>query len=299
MSNTKNIRIAKLRKRLFKKNIKRSKVMNIVVCIIFALYTLTLLYPLFWALLASLKTNEEFMLANRNGFPIDWTFANYVTAYESMSVTGVSMIAMLFNSFWYSGVGAFLNVFVCATSAYVLSRYKFIGQKFIYGLAMLVMVLPIVGALPSEYRVYHILGIADSPLILLTQVGGFGFNFIVLYGIFKGIAKDYMEAAFVDGAGHFTVFFRIMLPQVTGTMLALFLVMFIGRWNDYNTPLLYMRDMPTLSTGLFIYKSIMDRQMQMPVYFAGIFICCIPPVILYAFFQKSIMDVSIGGGIKG
>lgn len=281
------------------KDITRPKVMNIVVFIIFAVYCLSLLYPLFWALLAALKSNNEYMILNRNGFPITWTFENFVKAYDSMSATGTSMFAMIFNSIWYSAIGAFLNVFVCSVTAYVLSRYKFIGRNFLYGCAMLVMVLPIIGALPSQYKIYNILGIAGSPLMLITCISGFGFNFIVLYATYKNIAKDYMEAAFVEGAGHFGVFFRIMLPQAIGTMAALFIVMFIDRWNDYTTPLLFLKDTPTLSTGLFIYKTVMNRRMEMPVYFAGIFICCIPTVILYAFFQKQIMNVSFGGGIKG
>ena len=124
------------------KDITRPKVMNVVVFVIFALYCFTLLYPLFWAFLAALKTNNEYMLVNKNGFPLAPTFSNFVTAYKSMSVTGTSMFAMIFNSIWYSAVGAFLNVFVCAVTAYVLARYKFIGHDFLYGLAILVMVLP-------------------------------------------------------------------------------------------------------------------------------------------------------------
>ncbi len=281
------------------KDITRPKVMNVVVFVIFALYCFTLLYPLFWAFLAALKTNNEYMLVNKNGFPLAPTFSNFVTAYKSMSVTGTSMFAMIFNSIWYSAVGAFLNVFVCAVTAYVLARYKFIGHDFLYGLAILVMVLPIIGSLPSQYKIYNLLGISGSPLMLVTCIGGFGFNFIVLHASFKSIARDYMEAAFVEGAGHFGVFFRVMLPQAVGTMGALFIVMFIDRWNDYTTPLLFLKGMPTLSTGLFIYKTIMNRRMEMPVYFAGIFICCIPTVILYAFFQNQVMNVSFGGGIKG
>ena len=291
----------RFRNRFFnrEKDITRPKIMNIVAFIIFALYCFTLLYPLFWALLASLKTNNEFMLLNKNGFPISPTFNNYITAYKSMSVAGVSMLSMIFNSVWYSGIGAFLNVFVCAVTAYVLARYKFVGCSLLYGIAMLVMVLPIIGALPSQYKVYNTLGIAGSPLMLVTCIGGFGFNFVVLYATFKSVAKDYMEAAFVEGCGHFRTFFCVMLPQAVGTMAALFIIMFIDRWNDYTTPLLFLKDTPTLSAGLYIYKTIMTRRLEMPVYFAGIFICCIPTVILYAFFQKQIMNVSFGGGIKG
>ena len=301
MAEVKENPLKKLWKRLFRKekDVTRPKALNIVAFIIFALYSFTLLYPLVWAFLNALKSNIEYMTINKNGWPQDLTFSNFVTAFNSMSVTGASMFAMIFNSIWYAGIGAFLNVFVCATSAYVLSRYKFFGHNFIYGLSLLVMVLPIIGALPSQYRVYNALGIAGSPLMLITCISGFGFNFVVLYASFKSLPKDYMEAAFVEGAGHFGVFFRIVLPQVIGPMLALFIVMFIDRWNDYTTPLLFLKDTPTLSTGLFMYKTIMNRRLEMPVYFAGVFICCIPTIILYAIFQKSIMNVSFGGGIKG
>ena len=301
MLNAEKNRFQKFRRKFFhrEKDVTRPKVMNIVVFIVLALYCFTLLYPLFWAFLASLKENAEFMTLNRNGFPIEPTFNNYIKAFESMSVTGTSMFSMIFNSIWYSAIGAFLNVFVCSMTAYVLARYKFVGHNLLNGISILVIVLPIIGALPSQYKIYNLLGIAGSPLMLLTCVGGFGFNFIVLHAVYKSMAKDYMEAAFVEGAGHFGVFFRIMLPQAVGAMSALFIVMFIDRWNDYTTPLLFLKNTPTLSTGLYIYKTIMNRRVEMPVYFAGIFICCIPVVILYAFFQKRIMNISFGGGIKG
>ena len=106
----------------------------------------------------------------------------------------------------------------------------------------------------------------------------------------------------MDGASHFTVFFKIMLPQVISPMTALILSDFIMGWANVENSLVYYPELPTLSTGLYHFRSIVitaEGMRRYPAYFAAILLCIIPTVVLFAIFQKKLMDVQLSGGIKG
>ena len=183
-----------------------------VVFIFFCLYALTLILPFLWAIMTTFKTEEEF-INNKTYFPevIDWT--NYIDAFRQLSSNNTNMFEMIFNSIWWSVGGTCLAIISSTMGAYVVVKYKFFGRQIIYSVAIITMMLPIIGAMPSQYTVYSALGILNNPGMLLAAAGGFGFNFIVLYGFFRSLPWDYVEATFLDGGGHYTAMFRVMLLQ--------------------------------------------------------------------------------------
>lgn len=274
-------------------------VVKTIVFILFLLYAISLLYPIFWAFLTSLKTQYEWQNLNRNGLPQEWLFTNYLTAFIEVSENGVDMLTMLFNSVWYTLGGTLLGVFVSSMTAYVTAKYEFPGKKIVYGISVFVMMLPIVGAMPSQYRVYTALGIINTPLIVLTFAAGVGFNFVVLYSFFQSLSWEYAEAAFIDGASDFRVFIQIMLPQTLSTIVALCVVASISFWNDYMGPLLFMKNYPTLAAGLYLFQVHMTRHRDYPVYFAALLISMIPILAVFVAFQNTLMNMSVGGGLKG
>jgi raffinose/stachyose/melibiose transport system permease protein/N-acetylglucosamine transport system permease protein len=94
--------------------------------------------------------------------------------------------------------------------------------------------IPIVGTLPSAYKAYKLIGLIDSPLILLTATDVLGgANFLIVYAFYKGISWNYAEAAFIDGANNFQVYFKIMFRMALPAISVLFITGFIGRWNEY------------------------------------------------------------------
>ena len=271
---------------------------KIVVFILFALYAFTLIFAMLWAFSASLKSQNEFY-ENINGLPREWLFSNYVTAFSSVQANGNNMFVMFWNSVWYSCGGAALGVFTSSVTAYVVAKYKFPGRGFIYGLALVTMMIPIVGSFPSQYKVYTALGIIDSPLLLITKAAGFGFNFIVLFSFFKTLSWTYAEAGFIDGASHLKVFFSFMLPQALPVIGSLFMVAVVQLWNEYMEPNLFLQSYPTLSSGLYIFQLEMTRGINYPVLFAGLIVSVIPVIILFVCFQKTMMESMSVGGIKG
>lgn len=273
-------------------------VTKIIVFILFAVYAFTLIFAMLWAISASLKSQNEFY-NNINGLPKEWLFSNYATAFKQVSANGNNMFVMFWNSIWYSCGGALLGVLTSTVTAYIVAKYKFPGRGLIYGVAIVTMMIPIVGAFPSQYKVYTALGIIDTPFLLITKAAGFGFNFMVLYSFFKTLSWTYAEAGFIDGASHFKVFARIMLPQALPVMGSLFMVQVVQLWNEYMEPNLFLQSYPTLSSGLYIFQLEMTRGINYPVLFAGLIISVIPVIILFVCFQNTMMESMSVGGIKG
>ena len=278
-----------------KKNIG---IMRISITVLFVIYSVLVLFPFLWTFLSSLKGQMEYITTNKFALPKDWLFSNYIKAFQVLSAGGKNMFFMIFNSAWFSIIPSLLSILTSAMMSYVICRYKFVGRNAIYTLALIVTIIPIIGSLPSTYRLYTQLGFYDSPLIILASFTAFGTEFFILYASFKSISWSLAEAAFMDGAGHLKVFFIIMFPQVIAPMSAVGVTEIIARWNDYLTPLVFLKSFPTLSSGLYIYQQESLRQLDYPVLFSGIMICMLPVVVLFFAFQEKLMNLSLGGGIK-
>ncbi|MCQ2589556.1 MAG: carbohydrate ABC transporter permease [Treponema sp.] len=286
-------------RKILQKRTKFDRIAFVIVFILFLIYALSLLYPFFWTIITSFKDESDY-LGNRLSFPTKWIFTNYSDAFVALSAKNTGLGKMIWNSVWYAFGGTAITVLVSAMSAYVVAKYKFIGRKTFYVISLITMMLPIVGAIPSQYQVYENLNILNNPLFLITFANGMGFNFLILFGYFSSLPWDYVESASIDGAGHFRIFFRIMLPQAASVILSLFIVAFIGTWNDYMNPILFLEDYPTLSSGIYMYQcDILQKNVDIPMLFSGIIMSVIPVLTLFIIFQDKIMNVSLGGGLKG
>lgn len=280
------------------------KIGKTVFYLILWIYSCALLFFTIWTFYNSFKTDNEF-LTDTMAFPTTWHFSNYVEAYNYIaSDTGVTFGGMFFNSIWFAGLSSFLMTFMNAVTGYIFAKYSFPGKKISLKIIIFSISLPIVGSLPSLYRIIYALNIQESPLILIMYLSGFGANFLVMYAFFQNVDKTYMEAAEIDGASRFRTFFKIMLPLCIGPFLSLFILSFIGQWNNYETPLLFLDTMPTLSSGLYQFKekiTFPDEGITNPrtVFFAGILLASIPVIILVAIFGDKMMKNVNMGGIKG
>lgn len=288
--------------RKYRKIIKRSPAESVIfsfVFILFLLYAAAILYPLLFGIQSSLQKDSRTFINDMAGFPTAMRFQNYVEAFVELEVSQNNFLQMLVNSLWFSVGGSMIGVLCSTMAAYTVCKYRFRGKEFFYNLSLFIMIIPIVGSLPAQYKLYSDLGITNSPLLLITYTGGFGYNFIIIYAFFKSVSWTYAEAAFIDGAGHYSVFFRIMLPQALPAMLAIEILAFIGLYNDYQTPILYLDRLPTLASGLYYYERIIQHQANHPVYFAGVIISIIPVLLLFGVFQNTLMENITTGGLKG
>ena len=278
-----------------------AKITTSIVFMILWLYSLFFLGMMFWTFYNSMKL--EGFLNDMMSFPDKLDFSNYMLAYKNIIYDRTTFLGMFVNSIWFSAGSAFLTIFFHAITGYIFAKYDFPGKEAAFTFILFTLALPIVGSLPSLYDVVYKMGINDSPLFLLNYVGGFGGNFLIMYSYFKGIDKTYMEAADIDGAGRFLIFFKIMLPLAIAPFFSLFLVTFINQWNNYETAILFLENMPPLASGLYYFGENMlfyeGPGDSNTIYLAGVLLAALPVVIAVACFGDKLMSNISMGGIKG
>lgn len=277
---------------------------------IFAVYSICILYPLFYLFVNSFQDAYTYisdrLVADRNpfAFPEVWVWQNYKRAF-TISINNtlgdeIYIYTMFFNSIWYCGIAIFEQVLMSCFTGYAMAKYTFKARKYIWAVVMFSMTIPVVGTTASMFKLTSDLNIYNSIwYVILTNLGGWGFNFIVMYGFFQNVSWSYAEAVFLDGGSHLTAFFKIMLPQAKMPVLTLSIIMFIQSWNNYMTPLLYLPDFPTIASGIYQIKLTAERTGDMPYYFAALMLSIVPVIILFSAFSDTIMKNFSVGGLKG
>ena len=266
----------------------------IVLCVIFFIYAISLIFPFVWMVFNSVKDKVSFRYRPTE-FPKEWMFSNYVVIFDEYSI-----FEMITNSLILSVAIPTVSAFATSCMAYAVSRFEFKSKNFFFYLAISTMVISIEGSLASQYKLMYDLKLIDTHAgVIIKAASGFGFNFLLMHSIFSGISVTYSEAAEIDGAGNWRVFLQIIVPQAMPTILAIWILSFIGVWNDFSTPYLYLQSYPTISLGL---KNISDKVKvtgDYPKMFATILITSVPIVTLFLVFQDKIMQITLGGGLKG
>ena len=282
------------------------KIIYVFFFVIFTFFAVLYLYPLLWAILNSFKTMKEYSTDSLS-FPENWLFRHYLevfTEFQAVPLSGgepFRYFDMLLNSLWILVVNVFVNVVSSALLAYALARFRFPGSKFLYAVVIFANTIPIIGAGPAQYKLAMSLNMINNPAtIWLMWAGGFDFAFIVLYGYFKGVSKSYSESAKIDGANNWTIFIKVILPQVTPCIVAIAITQATGVWNNYSISMLYLRDYPNLAYGMYLFKdsSFLVKD-SMPIYFAAAVISCIPIIVVYTCSQNLILNNMTTGGLKG
>lgn len=285
--------------KLTKRWTKQEITVILITYVFLLVFAIWYIMPLLFVVTNSLKSVMEF---NENvlALPKVFEFANYKRAL-SLTYRNTNLIQMFLNSVVFCALFSVAEIFSSSMSAYVLSKYEFRGRKVILSIAMIVQIIPIFGNGGMSYLILSRLGMIDNIwLIWISGASGFGYTFLIIYSYFKNVSWEYAEAAFIDGAGNFYVFIRIMLPMVTPALLTMWLSAVIGLWGDYLTPMLYLKNTPTLAAGIYNLKSLAAfTQGGTTTYFAALVISIIPLVIMYLFTQRGIFSIKLEGGIKG
>lgn len=266
--------------------------------------------PVLKAILAS----QSILNAEKEGSLLFYTYRNILSVFkeEIPSMFGkdartVYMAEMYLNSFLYAGGCALVSTVVPCITAYCCARFDFKIGKLLHTIVIVVMIIPIVGSLPSEIQMANKLGIFNEIWGLWIMKANFlGLYFLVFFDIFKALPKGYTEAAKIDGASNLQVFLSIALPLIRNTFFTVFLVKFIEFWNDYQTPLVFMYSYPTVARGLndlinapINVPGTAFNPTHVPAQMATVVLTALPIFILFVIFQKRLLGNLTMGGIKG
>ena len=281
----------------------------VVICFIFLLIeSFSLIYALLWAVMNSLKSINDFS-ENLFGFPRQIMFDNYAKVYNKLyyyvrNDAGYQKIyfpQLVLNTILYSVPTTIIYTFSMAMVAYVSVKYRFWFNKVINTIVMFVVVFPGVASLGSRLQFLHRIGFYDNYWALLYGLICFAdYNFLIWAGVFKGIPDDYIEAAKIDGAGHYQIMFQIVFPMARVQFAILLVLGFIGRWNDYQTALTTLPSMPNLALALYQFRENTINAISWPTYrLAACLIVAVPCIILYIIVEPIMVGNLTAGGLKG
>ncbi|AZN38755.1 carbohydrate ABC transporter permease [Paenibacillus albus] len=266
--------------------------------ILLLLWTVSVIYPLLWTLLDSLKDNEQFFIHapwSLPRFPLLWSNFSYVWSKYNFNTYFVNSLIVTVGS-------TVLGLLLSAMTAYVLARYTFRGSNFLYLLYIASMMIPFILALIPLFFLMNSMHLINTKLGLIFVYASslLAFGIFVLAGFFKSLPKELEESAQIDGASHFGTFFRIMLPLAQPGLVTVAIINVLNIWNEYVVGTIIVND-PTQYT-LPIEIAVMQQEMQYRTewgpLFAALLVTIVPVLIMYILFQRKIASGITAGAVK-
>ena len=272
--------------------------------VFFLLWAVIVAFPVIWTLYTSLKTDQEFF-TQPFALPKTPQWDNFVDAWNEGNFG-----AYFFNSIVTVLVTLAVTLVVVSTTAYALAKFKGSGIRSLERFYMVAMMIPSVLTLvPLYYMSEEItmnwgIPLTDNliSLSVMYAITGMPFYVFMLTGFMRGINNSLLEAAELDGASQFDIFFRIILPLVKPSLFVVGLLNVMGTWNEYMTALTFLHDESnyTIAIGLSYLTNAGTYDVDYGRLFAGLAIALIPILIMYAIFQKQLQNgIASNEGVKG
>lgn len=295
----------------FTRHFKRSKSENITKIIFFVFFILMCLVfisPIVYCLISTFKTNVEITKTSGAGvigpfqFPSTLHFeawANIFTDFKH-DATGTNFLGMLWNSAWFTVAKVVLSMAASTVLAYCCAKFRFPGKTLIYATVIFVQTIPIFGSGSTSFKIFSALNMVNNPaLFWVAWITGFDMSFIIMYGTFKGVSNSYSESASIDGASEFSIFFKVILPMVFPSILAIMVTNSLTVWNEFSTMQIYLNNYPNLAYGLYLYQNASSGKYSYASYYAAMILSMLPILIIYALSQKLVLKNISVGGLKG
>lgn len=239
--------------------------------------------------------------ANQLKFPIEWwplppTITNFTKIFVDPQLPIVRWFS---NSLLIATVGTAIIVFLSSLSGYAYARLEFPGKRYLFSLLLFSLMIPVAVTLIPAFLLLRDLKLLNTYHAIWWPAAASVTGIFLMRQHFFSIPTELEDAARVDGANRFRIFWQICVPLVQGAMVALFIFSFLGLWNDLFWPLIMLSDRPalTLPVGLLVIQQ--GSYIQRGLAFAGAFIASVPVLIFYAFFQRKIIAGITTAGLAG
>lgn len=251
------------------------------------------LFPVFWILMSSFSLGDSFFLTSL--FPETFSLKNYKTLF-----TETNFSIWVINSLKICLATAVIQLVITSMAAYAFARLRFKGKKIGLKTLLILQVFPSSMALSGYYIMIYKLGLVDSSLaLILVLAGGSAFNIWLLKSYIDGLPVELDEAAFVDGAGHWIVYSRIILPLAVPQLVVIFLFSFIGTYSEYVISSVFLQSpgKQTLALGL---QSFITNQFaaHWTLFSAAAVISSLPIMFIFMVLQRFIQNGLVAGGVK-
>ncbi|MEK8133005.1 carbohydrate ABC transporter permease [Paenibacillus filicis] len=259
-------------------------------------YVLVVIFPLYFILISSLKSNDQIMMKPWS-WPSEFVMTHYTSALSSNHI-GV----YFFNSLYISTVSTLGSVILATCIAFAVTRMRFPGlSKLVYGLLLISLLIPPASLLIPLYIMVNDLGIYNTPLALIIPYMSFGIplTVFIVAAFLKSVPAELEEAGIMDGLSVFGLLFKIFIPISLPTLVTVFIINFLGHWNEYILANLFLSTQ-TLRTLPVAVVSFADKfNMNYGALCASIMISVLPVIIIFTFLQRQIIEGVTAGSVKG
>ena len=273
----------------------RPKLPVIMMEITLAVLAIIFLLPLLFMVVTALKPDAE-ILHYDGIFPRAATLSNFRAILGSPEE--IPIARWFFNSVFISSMVTLLVLTVSSLAAYGLARLDLPGKRGVFALILATLMVPGQILLVPVYLILNRLGWLDTPLALIVPAGAGAFGVFLLRQFFLGLPRDLEEAAELDGCSRFGVFWRVILPLSKPALATLGIFTFVGSWNDFLGPLVYLDsvDKYTLPVGIALFQTSYYAEYGLTL--AASVLCTVPVMLVFLVFQRHIVRSVALSGLK-
>ncbi len=254
------------------------------------------LYPLFWLVTTSFKSNLEIMGANPLGLPHSWKWSNYEYA-----LFGTQLARNFLNSLTYTAVAVIVSSLLSAMVSFAVMRMKWKLSKWVVIFFMLGLMIPVHATLLPLFLMLKHTSLLDTPwaLIIPYTAAALPTTIFILNGFFAALPRELEEAGVVDGCSIYGVFFRIMLPLTKPALVTTAIFTLLNTWNELMFAITFINkpELMTLTVGIQSLQGVYSAEYGAIA--AGMVLATAPVLIAYIFLSGQVQSSIIAGAIKG
>jgi ABC-type glycerol-3-phosphate transport system permease component len=268
----------------------------VAVYAILAIVVILSLYPFVMMFVNSFKSDTE-ILANPSALPRIWTLDSYGSIFTFHNGIWINFL----NSVIIAGTSTVLAVLMTSMAAFAFSKYRFRGRNHLFTLLMLTLMVPSQITIPPLFILFSRLGWINTLQVQIIPTVTSVFGLFMIRQYMLGVPNELLEAARIDGAGHWQLFARIMIPVSAPILGAFAILHFLGVWNSYLWPLLVAND-SRVQPILVTLPNMTDPNLGfLPVWgtiMAGCVLATLPILIVFVAFQDKFMSSAVVGAIR-
>ncbi|MFB5269565.1 carbohydrate ABC transporter permease [Paenibacillus enshidis] len=257
--------------------------------------SLLMIFPFLWTILSSLKDISQIFVIPPQWIPDPVVWSNYPDSLQAMP-----FVQAYGNSFYITALVVLSTLFTASMAAYAFAKIRFPGRDVLFILFLSTMMIPKQVTMIPLYLVMNKVGWLDTHWSIIVPGALFNaFAVFLLRQFVMGIPRDLEEAAVVDGAGHIRIYWNVILPLIRPALAAVGIFTFLGAWNSFLDPLIYLNTPEKFTVPLLLnsFKGLYTADWALMM--AGTTISVIPVLVVYIFAQKQIIEGITMTGIKG
>ena len=273
---------------------RKFRLRNLPFTILLLLLVFFTIFPFLWMISTSLKYDAQVFTNPIQWIPNPVNWNNYLRVWQD-----IPFLTYYKNTAIVSVCGTALQVLCCSLAAYAFAKLRFFGKNALFLVFLATMMVPWHTIMIPQYILMGQFHMTDRLVTLILMQAFSAFGIFLMRQFFMGLPNELREAGKIDGAGEFRIFWQIMLPQATPGIATLTIFTFIGQWNDYISPLIYLNspELYTLQLGLKMFAG--QYTMQYALTMAGT-VCAMGPIFqVYLIFEKQSTQGIAFTGMKG